>query len=93
MIKLLLKHMIFEQCLNVLFDNLNENFRPPPKVPPRMVGSMVKRLSDVETYQQYALPLIRRQFPTLLADKMPSHPFTGDLKKHMAKEYASRFID
>lgn len=54
MIKILLKHIIYELCIDVFFSNIYDNFVKPVK----------------DTFGSFALPLIRRTFPTLLAEKV-----------------------
>jgi len=89
MIKLLLKHMIIEQCLTTLFDNLHANFHPLPTIEIEFNHDSTL-LNDVGVYVQYALPLIRRTSPALLSDNIISYDM---LKGNIGICYAQRFLD
>ncbi len=56
MIKILLKHIIYELCIDVFFSNVYDNFIRPVK----------------DTLFSFALPLVHRQFSTLFAEDVVS---------------------
>lgn len=64
MIKILLRTAVLDQCINVFYDTLTDNF-----VKPRL-----KFISNQKVFERLgqlmALPLIRRQYPSSFADKI-----------------------
>lgn len=63
MIKILLQTAILDQCINVFYDTLTDNF-----IKPRL-----KFISNQKVFERLgqlmALPLIRRRYPSSLVDK------------------------
>jgi hypothetical protein len=64
MIKILLRTAILDQCINVFYDTLTDNF-----IKPRL-----KFISNQKIFERLgqlmALPLIRRRYPSTFADKI-----------------------
>ena len=76
MLKVLLKTIIFEIAINKLFDQLWQNFKVPVKL----------------RFTSFALPIIRRAFPTLFSNNIAGIAIHKPLSISYALRFASTVI-